>query len=360
MTPDQRAAFLQARSQGLGGSDCASLLQPDIEVKYGCARRLGLDKARVEPDFPREETGPMRLGQILEPVLCSDFAKLTGRDIEEVGRQTHPDYPELGGHVDRMEYANDKDGPGVLECKALGTRVFYLTKREGLILDYELQLAFYLSITGAKWGSFVVGNRDNLAVIYWDVDRNEQLCEAIVRKGVEFWANVGNLDKLAPKLEPDDPRCGRCEYRIRCHASALIPPSDNNDIPVADELMPLVQEYISRREESDRAEELTAETKEIIATILGERSAVQVHVDGKLRPVYYRQQDGKPMYKECVTGMSAQYNVMREKLIQLEQTGTLSAFGASLIPPPSSFLKKGKPSRPLMLQYLSPKPKDNE
>ena len=355
MTPEQRTAFLQARSQGLGGSDCASLLQPDIEVKYGCARRLGLDKARVEPDFPREESGPMILGQILEPHLCGIFEKLTGRKVWEVGRQAHADHPELGGHVDRMESAPEREGDGVLECKALGTRIFYETKRTGLTLDYELQLAFYFSVTGAKWGSFIVGNRDNLATIYWDVDRNDQLCEAIVRKGVEFWANVGNLDKLAPKLEPDDPRCGRCEYRIRCHASALLPSSDDKDIPVADELMPLVQEYIERDAELDRAEEAVAETKEIVMAMLGERQAVQVHVNGKLRPLYWRPEPGSVLYKEAVSGMSSQYNLMRQKLIELK------ADGAELIPPPSSYLRRGKEKRPLRMQYLNPAPrKDDE
>lgn len=372
MTAEQRAAFLEARAQGLGGSDCASLLQPDIEVKYGCARRLGLQKARVEPDFPREESGPMRLGQILEPVLCEDFARLTGRTIREVGRQTNADHPELGGHVDRMQDDAVK-GEGVVEAKALGTRIFYQVKREGIITDYELQLAFYLAVTGARYGSFVVGNRDNLAIIHWDVERNEQLCEAIVRRGVEFWANVGNLDKLAPKLEPDDNRCQRCEYSLRCHGAALAPSDPADPIPVVDDLMPLAQEYIERKAELDRADEALAETKEIIATVLGERQAAYVHVGEKLRPVYYRPQDGKPLYAEAVKNMSVAYNHMRDALIRIEgivKSGDFSpesgrrltqlAGGAELISPPSNFIRKGKPSRPLLLQFLSPKAKEEE
>ena len=350
IAPSERAAFLAARAQGLGGSDCASLLQPDIEVKYGCARRLGLQKAKIEPDFQREESGPMRLGQILESYVCSDFAKLTGREVREVGRQTHPDHPELGGHVDRMQYDPVK-GEGVVEAKCLGTRVFYATKRQGIILDYELQLAFYLAVTGCSYGSFVVANRDNLDIIHWDVPRNEQICEAIVRKGVEFWANVGNLDKLAAKLEPDDPRCRRCEYRIRCHASALLPSSEDNNIPVADELMPLVQEFIERDAELDRAQEAVAETEEIVMAMLGDRQAVTVHVNGKLRPLYWRPEPGSVLYKDAVNGMSVQYNVMKQRLIDLK------AEGAELIPPPSSYLKRGSAKRPLRMQYLNPAPR---
>lgn len=373
MTPEQRAAFLEARKQGLGGSDCASLLQQDIEVKYGCARRLGLQKANVKPDFERTETGPMRLGNILEPVLCDEFSKLTGRRIEVVGRQTHADHPELGGHVDRMQHDLYR-GEGIVEAKALGTRIFYETKRNGLCTDYNLQLQFYLAVvTRAGYGSFIVGNRDNLAVLYWDVDRNEALCEAIVRKGVEFWANRGDLDKLAPKLEPDDRRCASCEYSIQCHGSVLLPSSDKDDIPVAPELEPLAKEYIERKQMADEAEELVAETKEIVMTILGDRQAVQVSVDGKLRPLYWRPQEGKPLYAQAVKDMGAQYAQMRDALVQIQRVvtnpslrdladGTLQRLvaGAELIPPPSSYIRKGKPSRPLLMQFLSPAKKDDE
>lgn len=354
MTHSERIAFLKARSMGLGGSDCGALLQPFIsEVKYGCRRKLFLEKSKIEPDFDREETGPMRLGNLLEPVLCEEFAKLTGRKIEVVGQQKHPDHPELLGHVDRMQYIAGRT-PGVLECKALGTRIYYETKRTGIAIEYLLQINFYFVITGSDWGSFIVGNRDNLAILHWDVERNESICEAIIREGVDFWSTVGHMEFMPDALEPDDRRCQRCEYRLRCHGAALMPSNEEKDIPVAPELTALAVEYIERDALYHQANDLREETKAIIMAEMGERTAVQVPVNGELRPLYWRPQEGKPLYAEAVKAMSTQYNVMREKLIEV------MASGAELIPPPSSFIKKGKPSRPLMVQYLEAKKKEGK
>ena len=368
-----REDFLKARAQGLGGSDASSLLQHIIpDMKYSCRRRLFYDKSKHKKDFEREETGPMKLGNILEPVLCEEFSKLTGRDIEVVGQQRHPDFPQMVGHVDRMQYASDRDTPGVLECKALGTRIFYQTKRQGLATEYLLQLQWYLCVAGASWGSYIIGNRDNLALIHFDVERDEKVQEAFIREAPAFWESLSDPKNIPDRLEPDSFACQSCEYRITCQGAALLPSSDKDDIPVADELMPLVQEYIERKEEFDRVEEQLAETKEIVMSILGTRQAVQVHVDGKLRPVYFRMQDGKPLYAQAVKDMGAQYNRLRDTLIQIQKAVTdpnardvdgavqRLVAGAELVPLPSSFIHKGKPSRPLMMQYLSPRKKDDE
>ncbi len=372
MTTSERIAFLEARSKGLGGSDAASLLQHIIpDTKYSCRRRLFYEKSQHPRDFERTETGPMKLGNILEPVLCEEFSKLTGRRIEVVGQQKHPDFPEMVGHVDRMQYTPEKEGPGCLECKALGTRIFYQAKREGLATEYLLQLQWYLCVTNSTWGSFVIGNRDNLALIHFDVERDQNICDALLREAPAFWASIGNPEAIPERREPDSFVCQSCEYRITCQGPSLLPASEDG-IPTAPELAPFAAEYIERKKMSDEAAELVAETKEIIMLMLGDKQAVQVPVGDKLRPVYFRPQAGKPLYAQCVKDMGAQYNVLRDKLIQISTLindpnarnvdGTLQALvaGAELVPPPSSFIKTGKSSRPLLLQFLDPKAKEEE
>lgn len=369
MTTIERALFLEARSHGLGGSDAASLLQHIIpDAKYACRRRLFYDKSSHKRDFEREETGPMKLGSLLEPVLCQEFSTLTGRRIEVVGQQKHPDFPEMVGHVDRMQYDPTKDGPGVLECKALGTRIFYETKRKGLDLSYLLQLQWYLCVAGAKWGSFIIGNRDNLALIHFDVERDDKICESLLKEAPAFWASLSNPEAIPERREPDSFVCQSCEYRITCQGNSLIPVSDDETIPVAPELAPLAAEYISRKADLDVAEELVGETKEIIMLLLGDKQAVKTQVGDSLRPIYWRPQEGKPMYAAAIKNMGVQYATMRERLIQIETAvkageDASDVFkrcveGAELIPVHSSFITKGKPSRPLMLQYLSPKQKE--
>ena len=343
----------ELRKTGLGGSEAGALLQPLVEVKYSCRRRLWYEKSGITPDFDREETGPMRLGHLLEPVLCADFAKLTGRRVEEVGRQTHPDYPELGGHVDRMQYDPKRDSPGVLECKGLGTRIFYESKREGLVPEYLLQLQFYLLVTGCSWGSFVVGNRDNLAIMWWDVERNEGICNAILAEGPKFWSTIGQPEHIPSRLEEADRRCRNCEYRLTCWKDTIFPVEYKSDAekPVAADLEGLAAEYIERKRLLSQAEDLVDETKEQIMEKLGDRTAVSVPVNGELRPLYWRQQEGKAMYKEAFVSLSAQYVAARDWLIKAGEVG------AELLPMPMEMVKKGKPSKPLLCQYLEAKPK---
>jgi hypothetical protein len=102
--------------------------------------------------------------------------------------------------------------------------------------------------------------------------------------------------------------------------------------------------------------------------MLGDKQAVNVHVGDRLRPIYWRQQAGRPAYGEAVKAMAVPYGQMRDHLIQIagvikdkgpdvqEKIAAL-VVGAELIPPASSHVKKGKPFRALMMQYLSPKPK---
>ena len=133
-----------------------------------------------------------------------------------------------------------------------------------------------------------------------------------------------------------------------------MPSLESDDIPVVRELEPLAAEYLERLAAFNVAGEALEETKEIVMTILGDRPAARVIVDGKLRPIYFRQQDGKPKYKEAVEQMGEQFKVMRERLIQIGEPD------AELIPVPSAYVKRGKPSRPLMMQYLADRKRAGE
>jgi hypothetical protein len=387
MSPSEREAWLELRKTGIGGSEVAALLSDEIETKYACKRRLWLEKSGVVADEEFNDTAPVRLGRLFEGPICDLYSHITGRRVEEIPRQVHPDHPELGVSVDRIAHDPEK-GPIVVEAKAMLTRSFFSTKRDGIIPDYLAQVMHGILVASAaldidiQYGSFVVGRSDDpklvaFAVewhlkmnpqyelnpgylIHFDVPRNQEICDAILRKGNPFWKTLGQQNLAPDRLEIDSPKCQRCRWAIGCQGAALAPADTSDPIPVVDDLMPLAAEYLDRRVEFDRAEELLAETKEIISLMLGERQAAYVHIGEKLRPIYFRQQEGKPLYADAVKNMGAQYTALRDKLIKMEEAGNPAATGASLIPPASSFIRKGKPSRPLMLQYLSPKVKEEE
>ena len=274
----------------------------------------------------------------------------------------------------------------MLECKATLTRNFFDFKRNGLPPDYLMQVqAGILTVSAAlgidiQWGSFVVGKSDDPKMIaraiewhintnapvdlrvetpdefdpsyiFWfDVPRNEDICQAILREGPAFWLTVGDPDFIPGRLEPDDPKCSRCAWRDTCHGSALMP-SVEGEITVMPELAGLATEYLQRSAILKEAEELVDETKQVIMERLGDRPAVKVPIGDQVRPVYFRPQDGKPLDAQAVKDIGAQYKVMRERLIQIGEPA------AELIPMPEDMVKKGKGSRPLLLQYLQPREK---
>ena len=226
MTPAQ----LKERKLGVGGSDCASL----FNVGYGCTRRLWYDKVDWPEDFPKEETKAMALGKVLEPFFADQYEGETGRTHLPSAHNTFSDdlIPQMRVNVDRVVFRSGPAPiPGVLEIKSVSRGVFYEIKRKGLPEDYILQVQDGLAVTGLTWGSFAIGNRDSGDLLWWDVERDEGICQRIKERVVEFWGLVengrinGGNDEYGyapPRLEPDDQRCQNCQWRTTCQGNSLI------------------------------------------------------------------------------------------------------------------------------------------
>ncbi len=272
MTTD-RAAFLAERKLGIGGSDAASL----FNIGWGCQRRLWYGKRSTPEDFPREETDAMALGQFLEPWFAEKYAKQTSRHLEiQMHVYSHPIHTELRVNVDRFvwkDYGDHGEGFGVLEIKSCGRAAFYKYKREGLPEDYILQLQWGMMVTGATWGSFAIGCRDDGNLMYWDHEADAKLHAEMLAAGPAFWATVEN-GPIPDALEPDDRRCQQCEFRVTCQGSALVELAPESDYTPDESLRPLVQEFIERRDLRKEASELFEETKAELECALGDRTMV--------------------------------------------------------------------------------------
>jgi len=274
MTAEERAAFVAERKKGIGGSDAASL----FNAGYGCRLRLWRDKRNEVPDYPRDESDVMELGNVLEPFFAEKYKRKTGRDVVvSEAPVVHPDYPELRVNVDRMinDVDDDDRDVGVLEIKSVGRAVFYKVKREGLPEDYILQLQHGMLVTGAEWGSFAIGCRDTGELLYWDVEPDSAITSLIVTEGRSFWAEV--QDGVMPaRLEPDDPRCQKCEYRRSCQGAALIQIDPSRKVEQDETLRPLLTEYLERKALEQEATALVEESKEELKTRIGGRTDLEV------------------------------------------------------------------------------------
>jgi predicted phage-related endonuclease len=269
-----RDAFLAERKKGIGGSDAASL----FNAGYGCRLRLWRDKRNEKPDYPREENDAMELGNVLEPFFARKYERATGHHVIEREEPTvHPEHPELRVNVDYMidDPTDDNREVGVLEIKSVGRAMFQKIKREGLPEDYILQLQHGILVTESDWGAFAIGSRDSGELASWEVEKDRVLCDLIVAEGVAFWAEVQS-GQMPDRLDPDDHRCQKCEYRKSCQGAALIQLEPTRDIERDETLRPLVTEYLERKALLDEANDLAEETKEELKTKLGTRQAVEV------------------------------------------------------------------------------------
>lgn len=347
-----REEFLLQRKAGIGGSDVSSLFSEG----YGCRRRLFYDKIGAIPDFPREENDAMSLGKFLESWFADKYQRTTGRPVYSYDKAfVHPAYPELRVNLDRSA-AHENGHLGAQEIKAMGRAMYYKTKREGLPIDYVLQLQHGIlvphRIDGSvmfDWGCYAIGCRDDGALMYWDVERDEKIHKEIILAGQSFWATVEN-GPIPDALEPDDRRCQKCEFRVTCQGNALVELEPEGELIAAPELLPLVAEKIERDALYDQAVELCEETDEELKTALGERQAVIVG-GSKL---YHRPQKGKVLYKgkELLAKYKEVRNYMRWLVGQLPNeaaSAMLNDANYPIAPPPESFLSESKPSRPLKL-----------
>jgi predicted phage-related endonuclease len=289
-TDPSRAQLLEDRRHGIGGSDIASLWS----LGYGCELRLFREKSGQPADFPDRDSGPMKLGRWLEPHIADEYQAATGRRVYPEGVLRHPHHPELLVHVDRTIIDPKRTTPGVLEIKALGARAFGDVKREGMIIDYRLQLQHAMLVTSRTWGAFAVMNRDTAEMLHWDMERDEATCAMILEDGPAFWRTIPH-GPPPPMLEPDDKRCQSCRWRVSCQGAALMA-SDKQDIEQDESLRPLLAEYDARRGLAEEASNLVEEVREMIRVAMGKREAVRV---GK-RPVYYRPQTSMRLDGESI------------------------------------------------------------
>lgn len=375
MTASERESFLEQRSHGLGGSDIASLLQPLLpdDVKYGCRRRLWYDKSRVPADYPQDDTGPMQLGRILEPHIARWHAEASGDRLSEPGLVKHVDHPELLVNIDRIVENDDHDTPGVGEIKALGPDMFWQVKRDGILVDYLLQIQHGMLCKGLDWGKFIVGNRAyghsiKNPPLAWEQQKDADIHDAILSEGPAFWRTLRDESKSPDRLEPDDKRCSSCEWRRTCQGNALIHNAGNkDDLPFAEDIRPLLIEYDAVNSKfceklpdgsKGTADDLRlAEIKEEIRAVLAAREAVAVSQPngGKARKVYFRWTDGRVSWETAA--MVAAYEKLRldrrreavaHAAFNPHDTTALNQFDSDF-PAAETFKRQGNPFRALRI-----------
>src|SRR5262245_5591120 len=196
--PD-RTSWLEARRQGLGGSDAAAVLgvSPYQTPLQLFADKLGL----VDPGVESEE---MRWGRLLEPLIATRYAEETERTLAPAEPYTiavHPECDFIRATLDRVILqAGDKPVPAPLEMKT--ANAFRADEwEEEPPVHVQVQGQHQLLVTGSGWVSFAVligGNR-----FRWvDMERNDTFIALLAERLKAFWRRVQLNDP--PPVTADD------------------------------------------------------------------------------------------------------------------------------------------------------------
>jgi putative phage-type endonuclease len=182
-----RREWLDQRRQTVGASEVSAILGLSTwESPYSLwAKKTG----QVVDDG--EETEPQRWGNLLEPIICDEYSRETGRTVIDHGRYAvrySATCPYLSATLDREVVAFDDRGNGCMEAKNVSA--YKLEDwNEGAPLLYQVQLQAQMEVTGAQWGSAAALLGGN--TFRWcDVQRDEVFIQMMRRKIAEFWQLV--------------------------------------------------------------------------------------------------------------------------------------------------------------------------
>ena len=184
----------QERMSYIGGSDIATIMS---QSRWKTPYRLWAEKTgKIQmPDLSNVEA--VEMGTRLEQFVADLFSEKTGKTVRKAPKTyTHPDYPYLVAHVDRLITGTDE----LLECKTCSA--YKLEEWENKIpKEYILQVIWYLGITGRKkgWIACLIGGQK---FVYMAIDFDEELFNTMVEKAVKFWEMVQK--QIPPLILPED------------------------------------------------------------------------------------------------------------------------------------------------------------
>ena len=190
-----RKAWLDARRQGLGGSDAAVV--------------LGISKWKSPWDLWLEKTGQVEIedksdneyiywGNVLEDLVANRFCELTGKKVRRCGMLRNKEYPFILADVDRLVVGEN----AFLECKTTASWKEEEWDGDNLPDAYYLQLQHYMlcgSYDKAYIACLIGGNK----FIWKEVYRNEDDIQALLEAEKYFWEhNV--IAKELPDVDSSD------------------------------------------------------------------------------------------------------------------------------------------------------------
>lgn len=215
---EDEAAWLAARTHGLGGSDVGAIcgVSPFTSARQIYLKKTGQYDESVQQSEASKER--MHFGHMLEPIVADEYARreLDGTNLRLVdidATMQHKEFPWALANIDRLivedvyEPISEVNGSpkllyskpvGILECKTTSEYMNDEWESGEILKSYIYQLNWYLWILGLEKGAFaclVGGNK----FYSYEVYRNDELLEnEIIPKAKSFW-----YDNVLALKEPE-------------------------------------------------------------------------------------------------------------------------------------------------------------
>ncbi len=212
--------WLAYRSNGIGGSDIASILGLN---PYKCATEVFYEKIGLHES--RETNMAMFMGNYFEDsvanlwkyweevpqsILFNHSKKRKVRDCQRVNAYIHnPKYPQLMASIDRRIVGKQK---GILECKTISG---YASKKweTGIPPMYVCQLQQYLLVTELDYGEMAI-LKDGRDFQVYPFVADKEIQERIIQASKQFWTKVTAAKPIARQLLREYEREIRNEQKI--------------------------------------------------------------------------------------------------------------------------------------------------
>jgi putative phage-type endonuclease len=195
--------WLKQRQIGIGGSDVAAILGLSLKTSP-----YKIWKTKVCEEIENEENKFTEWGHYLEPIAALKYSKESGRKVIKDNKiRIHKDHSCLIVNLDRVIVDNgDGKGTGVLEAKSTVSHVFRtwideITGSVNIPLIHWAQLQHELSVTGYKWGVWVVVILDQRDTYYIPFQRDDDYIEKQNRALVAWW-NTYVVNNVPPPFTP--------------------------------------------------------------------------------------------------------------------------------------------------------------
>lgn len=257
LTKDEWLGF---RRKGIGGSDIGAICGVN---PWRSAMSVYLDKLNELP--PIEENDAMHFGTKLESLVADEYKERTGHRVERRNSMYHHQKHEWAlANIDRI-ILDKVRGDGILEVK---TASEYSNKdwSEGIVPEqYQLQLQWYLWVTGLQWGAFAVLVGGNKFYTY-ELDRDETTISYMVDIAEKFWYGVQN--RIPPAFDGSEDS--------KNVLKTLYPMSERTEIDLTVPAADLFEKYEKTKTEEAYWSDKKSEAENLIKEMIGNNERARI------------------------------------------------------------------------------------